>query len=67
MTETEIMRSECTSNEYAYKWLTKNMRMVSRHNYQVDHKVAYPRVMIYPRFDPIPASPPESSQPERAF
>lgn len=40
-----------SSTDYAYKWLTKNMRMVSRHNFQVDENVAYPRVMIYPRFD----------------
>lgn len=35
----------------AYKWLTKGMRKVSRHPLSIDEHIAYPRVMIYPRFE----------------
>jgi hypothetical protein len=35
----------------AFKWLTAGMRKVSPHSFGIDMHVAYPRVMIYPRFD----------------
>lgn len=40
-----------SSEEYAIKWLTKNMRFVSRHT--TDHEAARPieMTLIYPRFD----------------
>lgn len=39
------------SSSYFYKWLTKGMLKVSRHNFDIDGNIALPRVMIYPRFD----------------
>lgn len=39
------------AEDEAKKWLKAGMRKVSCHSYSFDQYVAYPRVMIYPRFD----------------
>jgi len=45
-----IMRAICSENE-AYKWLSKGMKRVSRHSLENDDEIAWPRMMIYPKFE----------------
>lgn len=49
------VRLALCSRDEAYKWLTKGMRKVSRHDYEAERGLhLYPLVLIYPRND-LPA------------
>lgn len=45
------IRAMPDTDREALKWLTRNLKLISRHDFKYDGEIAHPRILIYPRND----------------